>query len=384
MKLAFSIAWRFLSSNKGQTLLIALGIGIGVSVQVFIGSLIGGLQEDLVDTTIGNASQVTVKPLEREDTIPDYPALMDALASQDDRLTAISPTVDASGFVRYGEDTFPVLLRGFDLPLAEAIYQLEDALVEGSLPRSGEILLGSIIMAEARLRVGDTVELLTPFGVTEEVVISGIFDLKVSSLNRSWAVTTMDVVQDLFALGNIATAIEMQVADVFLADVIAENLGTILPEGLKADNWKAENEALLGGLNGQSVSSLMIQVFVLVSVVLGIASVLAISVLQKSKQLGILKAMGIRNGTASLIFLFQGLILGIFGAFIGVGLGLFLTVAFTRFARNPDGTPVINLLIDPGFIVLSGFVAVLAATLASLIPARRSSKLDPIEVIRNG
>jgi len=128
----------------------------------------------------------------------------------------------------------------------------------------------------------------------------------------------------------------------------------------------------------------MIQVFVLFSVVLAIASVLAISVLQKSKQLGILKAIGISNRNASLVFLTEGFLLGVAGAVLGVALGLGLAFAFTKFALNPDGTPVIALFIDQGFVVISAAIAVLSATLASLIPARRSARLDPMEVIRNG
>ncbi|MHB1151914.1 MAG: ABC transporter permease [Eubacteriales bacterium] len=128
----------------------------------------------------------------------------------------------------------------------------------------------------------------------------------------------------------------------------------------------------------------MIQIFVLISVILGIASVLTISVLQKSRQIGILKAMGIKNRTASSIFLFQDFVLGILGAILGVTFGLGLAVAFTKFALNADGTPVINLFIDPGFITISGLIAVASATVASFVPAIRSSKLDPMEVIKNG
>ena len=214
--------------------------------------------------------------------------------------------------------------------------------------------------------------------------VSGIFDLKTAALNSRWVLADIALVQAAFGYGDVASAIEMQAEDPFLADEIALKMGGILPENLKVDNWKAQNEQLLSGLNGQSVSSLMIQVFVLVSVVLAIASVLAISVMQKSKQLGILKAMGIRDGAASLIFLVEGFLLGIAGAILGVALGLGLTYAFTRFALNPDGTPVIALLVDPQFIIISALVAVLSATLASLIPARRSASLDPMEVIKNG
>lgn len=175
----------------------------------------------------------------------------------------------------------------------------------------------------------------------------------------------------------------MQSTDVFKADTIAQEIQATLPTGLTVDNWKDQNSALLSGLNGQSVSSYMIQVFVLISVLLGIASVLAITVVQKSKQIGILKAMGIRDNTASQIFIIEGLLLGLAGAVLGILLGLGLAFAFTRFALNPDGTPVVPLFINPLFIALSAGVAVVVSTLAALIPARNTSKLDPIEVIRN-
>jgi lipoprotein-releasing system permease protein len=127
----------------------------------------------------------------------------------------------------------------------------------------------------------------------------------------------------------------------------------------------------------------MIQVFVIISVVISIASILAITVIQKSRQIGILKAMGIRNSTTSYIFLFEGLILGFFGALAGILLGVGLSFAFTKFAINADGTPVVDLYISYSFIILSGFIAVAASILAALMPAIRSSKLNAIDIIRN-
>ena len=116
---------------------------------------------------------------------------------------------------------------------------------------------------------------------------------------------------------------------------------------------------------------------------ISIASILAITVLQKSKQIGILKAMGIRNSTTSFIFLFEGLILGFFGAIVGILLGLGLSLAFTKFALNADGTPVVDLYISYSFIALSGLIAVGASVLAALMPAIRSSRLNAIDIIRN-
>lgn len=128
----------------------------------------------------------------------------------------------------------------------------------------------------------------------------------------------------------------------------------------------------------------MIQVFVLLAVLLGISSVLAISVVQKSRQIGILKAMGIKDKNASLIFLFQGLLLGVIGAIIGTGLGIGFSYLFSTFVKNPDGTSLVPFYLDIKFVSLSVVIAIASSTIAALIPARRSSKLNPIEVIKNG
>ena len=282
------------------------------------------------------------------------------------------------------EDNFSILVRGFDFAAAEGIYKIQQRLIEGVLPTGKyEVLLGKDLQTEANIEVGDEIDVLSGVGRSQTVKVIGIFDLGVANLNKSWVMTTIDSTQAMFDYEDKITSIEMQVDDVFTADIIATDIQSALTDGLKVDNWKAQNASLLSGLNGQSVSSYMIQFFVMISVLLGIASVLAITVVQKSKQIGILKAMGIRDRAASQIFLFQGLMLGVAGAILGILLGLGLAYAFTRFALNPDGTPVVALFIDPAFIAFSAGFAIAVSTLAALIPARKSSKLNPIEVIRN-
>jgi lipoprotein-releasing system permease protein len=189
----------------------------------------------------------------------------------------------------------------------------------------------------------------------------------------------------MFSLGDNVTRIESQVSNVFKADAVASEITLSLQnDKVKVTNWKAENAQLLTALNSQGSSSYMIQGFVLVSVVIGIASVLAITVVQKSRQIGILKAMGMRDRDASLVFLIQGLAFGLAGAILGAVAGISLLVMFLEFAKNPDGTPVINIFIDYTFVALSGLVAIVSSIVASMLPARKSARLDPIEVIRNG
>lgn len=391
MRLACSIALRFLKSGKGQTILIAVGIAIGVSVQIFIGLLISGLQTSLVDKTIGQSPQITISSSDETKQIQDVSGLVTKLESSGENLGDITVSTDGSAFMTYtdssdSEKTAPILLRGLDLQKDDGIYRFSEALYEGSIPeRDSEAMIGKNLAEKWGASVGDRVSVVLPSGNTTEFVISGIYDLKVAAVNLSWVVTTLASSQNFFGYGEGVTSVGMKLPDPFTADTAAANLALELSDtSLTITDWKSQNEQLLSGLNGQSVSSIMIQVFVLISVILGIASVLAITVMQKSRQVGILKAMGLTDGAASLVFLFQGLFLGILGAVIGVAFGIGLCVMFLAFAQNPDGTPVVAITIDYSFIAFSALIAVAASVLASLIPARKSSKLNPIEVIRNG
>ncbi len=383
--LPLQIAWRFLTSSKGQTLMIVLGISIGVSVQVFIGSLIQGLQISLVDATIGNSSQVTITREDDTEYIDDYQSITSEFLNQYEDIDVVSYAIDQPGTLIDDGETNPVLLRGFDQERSNAIYQFDEKLIEGRLPSTdNEVIVGDVLFEDMNLAIGSSYEMNVVNIGSVMVEIVGVYDFGVTAIDESWMISNLGTVQSLIGVGDVVSRIEMQVSEPFDADIIMRGLQTDLGNDFEVTNWKDQNADLLSGLNGQSVSSIMIQVFVTLSVVLGIASVLAITVLQKSKQLGILKAMGIKDKEASLIFLSEGFFLGVFGAIGGVSLGLGLSYMFTKFAVNPDGTPVIDLYIDPQFIMLSAGIAILAASLASLIPARRSSKISVIEVIKNG
>jgi len=383
MKLSFQIAKRFLSYNKGQTILIVLGIALGISVQIFIGLLISGLQTSLVDKTIGSSAHISVSTEVRGESFSLNQAWLSTLQS-DDRLTKVGISVSGPAFGVTDEQSQSVLIRGLSSDSLD-IAKIETKLESGRLAKTEtEIVIGKGLAEQLKLSVNDRMTLQTPSRKTVEVTIVGIADLKVAAINDSWVIGTMAFAQDLLDLGNQISSVEIQVKDVFKADVLAIELSPKVPTGLKMVDWKAQNAELLSGLNGQSVSTYMIQVFVLISVVLGIASTLAITVLQKSRQIGILKAMGINDNNASLIFIFQGLILGVFGGLLGMALGYGLLQSFTTFAKAADGTPIIPIQFDIPFILASGSIAVFSSLLASFIPARKSKKLSPIEVIRNG
>lgn len=380
MKLALQIAWRFLMSSKRQTLLIILGIAVGVSVQVFIGALITGLQVSLVDKTIGSTSHVTVEV--SEGYLTDYDDELLNINNTSESFNVVSPSLETGGFISFDGNMKEVLLRGLDLEKAENIYDFSNNLYAGRIPSSdNEVLLGIGLHDTTEVFLNDLIDIEIE-GVTHQLKVVGFMSFGVSAIDESWAVAPLSTVQQLVGTTGI-NRIETQLDEVFEAEDIALALTSDFDDSFEISNWMSDNEDLLSGLTGQSVSSLMIQIFVIISVVLGISSTLAITVMQKSRQLGILKAMGLTDTNASKVFVSEGIFLGIFGAIVGILLGIGLLVAFTSFALNPDGTPLIPLTIDLGFIALSGGIAIFACVVASLIPAIKSSKLTVIEVIRN-
>ena len=379
------IALRFLRSGKTQTLLIVVGIAIAISIQVFVGLLIGSLQQSLVNRTIGRSPQITITSANDTETIRDWESIIKSINNLG-YTRVVTPSATANSFVQTDDKDLPVLIKGFTIAEANRIYNFDGAIYEGTSrisPR--EALVGKELRNELNINLGDRLAIALPNGSEFTFTIAGFYDLGTASINKSWIITNLKTVQQLFELNGRVTSIEIKIDDVFTADIIADDIRTYInnPE-IEIENWKAQNAELLSGLEGQRSSSVIIQAVVILSVVIAIASVLAISVLQKSRQIGILKAMGIRDFTASMIFIYEGFLLGIIGSVVGIALGIGLLLAFNTFSTRPDGSSLIDLYLDYNFIFRSWIIALIASTLAGVIAARRSLRLDPIDVIREG
>ena len=382
--LPFRLAVRFLKAGRGQTILIITGITIAVAAQIFVGLLINSLQLTIINRTIGNQPQITISSATDDVRITDWSDPVKMIGDME-MIEVVSVSASGNAFVSKGLKTSPVLLRGMDSN-ADEIYGFTDSLYSGKIPGgNNEIIIGRELQEEYVYSLGDELQISIPGDKTVTCLITGFFDLGVQQLNRSWIITDIETAQDLFGYGDAVTDIEIHVTDYFEADSLAASITTMMDNpALKVSNWKDENEQLLSGLQGQSISSLMIQIFIVVSVVIAISAILAITVFQKSRQLGILKAMGIKDRSASLIFIYEGLIIGLIGSISGVILGVGLLYGFDAGTSQPGSSSLIDLYIDPWFIVLSWGIAVLASVIAALVPARRSLRLNPIDVIREG
>jgi lipoprotein-releasing system permease protein len=174
----------------------------------------------------------------------------------------------------------------------------------------------------------------------------------------------------------------MKVTDVFEAERVATTLRE--RTSLEVESWMTLNASLLQGLSAQASSKTMIQFFVVVTVALGIASVLIVSVVQKSREIGILRAVGTPAHRILAIFLIQGGVLGLLGSILGSALGVVFAKAFEAVSLNPDGTPRFLVQVDLTLLLGATALATGVGLVSAVIPARRASRLDPATAIRGG
>ena len=396
MFFSLRVALRFLIEGRNQSLFIVIGIAVGVSVIIFIGAIITSLQSNLIEQTLGNSAHITISEsndvfrdikqvsrfglIESQQTktvdFQDWRPVLSNLENNA-QFTAISPVLDGNGFlVKGGEDT-SILLRGVELDRANRIYQISERIIKGNDVLEGnQILIGKELAEDFKLNVGDVALVALANNVRERFSIQGIFDFENQSINSNWVFIDLKRAQKLLDKETYISKIELQISDVFAADQISRNLSFQLG-GLVVENWKEQNAQLLNALSSQSLSNYIIQIFVLLAVTLGISSVLGISVVQRSRELGILKALGIKNNSARMIFIFQGAILGFIGALSGTLLGILLTDAFTTFVS------IFSIEVQLSQIIFIIIVTTFACIVSAVIPANSSARLNPIEVIRN-
>ena len=421
MSFEWFVALRFLREGRIQTMLILLGVSVGVGVIIFISALITGLQASLIERTLGSQAHVIVQPPEElprlivdgrivgtdpaaaaRNLAPGSDAVVVRLEKPEQRLrsinqwpqvirdiegvpgvTAVSPLVAGSAFVTRGLATRSVALRGIDPERFVRIIDMPANMAAGAFRVAGtEAVIGAGLAGDLGVRVGDKIRILTADGRNDIFTISGIFDLQNQAVNDSWVLVSLKSAQNLLDLSGGISAIEARVGRIFEAEAIAQRVAR--RTGLVADSWMKLNGQLLIGLKSQSSSSYMIQTFVVVAVALGIASVLVVWVVQKNREIGILRAVGTTRGQVLRIFLIQGLLLGAAGWIVGLGVGTTLSLFFAGLATNPDGSPTFPVNISWTLVLGTLVMALGVGLFSAMAPARRAAGLDPAEAIHRG
>jgi lipoprotein-releasing system permease protein len=395
------VALRFLREGRMQTLLILAGTTGGVAVIVFLTQLITQLQAQIVDRVLGSQAHVVIRPLEEANrrAIDDegYATVIEPraqrlrsvdqweniarLAAGMEGVTAVSPVATGPAFAVRGQANKSVALMGVDAERYRRIVRMEEYMVAGRFAVDGpRAVIGSELAKDLGIGLEDKLRVMLPNGRDELLVVGGVFDIGNKDLNRRWIFVTLPLAQSLLDLPGGISNLDLTVADIFEAQAVADRLRAAT--NLTVDSWMTTNAQLLAALRNQTVSNNLIRSFVTIIVALGIASVLVVSVVQKQKEIGILRAMGASRAMILQVFLIQGALVGAVGSVVGSVLAFTLLKVFSHIYRNADGSPLFSAELEPRFIVMAAVVATAVGLASALIPARRAARMDPVQAIR--
>ena len=391
------VALRFLREGKTQTMLILAGITVGVAVVVFLSELIAQLQTSMIERVLGSQAHIVMRPLEERNTralTTDAATIMEPRAQ---RLRAIdqwqsmlplaqgipgvlaaSPTASGPAFAVRGRASKSVAVLGVEPARFLQIVQMDAYMLHGRFALSGNhTIIGKDLADDLGASVGDRIFVRTADGRNEMLQITGLFDIGNRDLNRRWVFTTLKLAQNLLDIAGGASSIDITVQDIFQAEAVARQLQA--RSGLTVESWMQTNAQLLTALRSQASSNTLIRSFMVIVVALGIASVLVVSVVQKQKEIGILRAMGASTGQMMGVFLLQGGLLGLAGALLGMAFAFGLLQTLHWLA--PDSI-FAEVQLSPATLLAALGMAVGIGLLAALLPARRAARLDPVAAIR--
>ena len=405
MPFEWVLALRFLREGRMQTALIMAGTTVGVAVIIFITTLINGLQTSLATRTLSTQAHVSVRApddapmpvldrsgqavaahieprVQRLRSIDQWERVFRELPAQPD-VVDISPITTGSGFAFRGNASKSIAIMGVMPERYNRIVKVGDKLTSGQYRIGpGEALIGIELAKDLGVAVGDRIRVHSSEDRDDVFRINGLFDLGVKDINRRWVIMPLRSAQSLLDLPGGVTQIDLTVDDIFRAEEVAARIAS--QTGLTAESWMAINTQLLTAFKNQNMTTRTVRIFLVLIVALGIASVLVVSVVQKQREIGILRAMGASPRRIMRVFLIQGGIVGGAGALLGSGLASLMVYGASFALRQDDGSPLISGQIDLSYFLSASAVAVLTGLLAAVAPARRAAKMDPVEAIRYG
>ena len=418
------VALRFLREGRMQSVLILAGVTGGVAVIIFLTQLINQLQGTIIDRVLGSQAHIVIRPPDDLTRIPPPPAdesaVADnsytssangqkdhanattrivqpraqrlrpvdqweqaaALAADTPGVLAVSPLVTGPAFAVRGTSNKSVVLMGVVPEAYGRIVKMDGYMTQGRFAVQGtQTLIGTELAKDLGLAVGDKLRVTTASGRAETLHISGLFDTGNRDLNRRWVFVSLKLAQTLLDVPGGVSQIDLTVTDLFGAEAVARQLQG--RTGQTVESWMQTNSGLLTALANQSVSNNLIRSFVVIIVALGISSVLVVSVVQKQREIGILRAMGAGRQRIMAVFLLQGGLVGLVGSAAGSGLAWTLLTVFSYIYKSPDGSPLFAAELDPNLVILASVVAMGVGLAAAALPARRAARMDPVQAIRS-
>ncbi|PIP71719.1 MAG: lipoprotein-releasing system transmembrane subunit LolC [Nitrospinae bacterium CG22_combo_CG10-13_8_21_14_all_47_10] len=402
---------KFISLN---TWISVGGVALGVMALIVVIAVMSGFGKDLRDKILGTNSHVVVTNITRTG-MGDYEAIIAAI-KKIEGVSAVAPFILSQVMLTYGDNSAGVVVRGVDPDREAGVSDLEKNLVQGTMkmledpesssakPRRDGIILGKELAHRLGVQRDDAVSMIspasrvTPMGLVPKIKlfqVVGFFESGMFEYDSNLAFISMHSAQKFFAMKGKVSGIEIRVRDIERADQIAKGIQDDLGFPYYARDWMRMNKNLFSALRLEKIVMFIILILIILVAAFNIVSTLFMVVMEKSKEIAILKSMGASRSSIMKIFSLQGLIIGVTGTAIGCVGGftvvpnlneivgfiekVFGITAFPSDVYYLDKLPSEIQYLDSFLIVI---FSILICFIASLYPAWRASRLDPVEGLR--
>ncbi|HZT68812.1 MAG TPA: FtsX-like permease family protein [Terriglobia bacterium] len=407
MRFEFFVALRYLKAKRRQaalsvvTAISVIGVMAGVAALVIALAINNGFRRELQDKLLGATANVNLIRTEN-DGIRHYDALADRLAKVP-HVVADAPALYEQALIANRQRSSGVVIKGIDpdreLRVCDLLHHLTEGSIEGlnqTFPDADPIIVGKGLAKSLGVTVGDTVMIVSPQGTLTpfEVVpkyrhfrVVGVFDSGFYDFDASWVFTNLNAAQRLFDLQNVASVIEFKLDDVYKADAVAETILEAAGHGFSTTTWMDQNHALFSALKLERLVTILTIGLIVLVAALNIFITLAMMVMDKNRDIAILKSMGARNRQIWRVFTLHGILIACVGTVLGLVLGYGGSWLGEAYRLVPLPADVYGLSFVP-FIPrpwdgLWISLAVLAISfLASFYPSSSAARVDSAEILR--
>ncbi len=373
-----------------------LGVFLGVAALVIVIGVMAGMQQELKNRILGINPHIVItdyygNPVEHPDSI------LNVLRGFHEVKSA-SPFILVKCVAKSGDKADGIVLKGLDFKNDPRLKELQSSVVTGNLTLSkGRVVLGTLLASDLNTFTGDTLTILSFKGKTtnlmsgiraRNVVVSGVVDFGIYDFNTSVALTSLEGARDIAGLKSGVSGIEVELTDPYRAHEVAEKLRRVLPIDYRVVTWIEMNKSLFSALKLEKLAMFVILILIIIVASFSIVAMLMLLVVEKTRDIGVLRAMGITAKGIMRIFILVGGFVGLFGAVGGGLFGVivdFLIGKYKLISLPPDVYFVDHLpvQINPGDVLTIVVATFLIIFIATLYPARKAASLSPLEAIRN-
>lgn len=404
MKYEIFIAKRYLTAKRKQafisaiTMISVLGITIGVAALVIAISLITGFQEDVQHKILGATSHIMVSDLSGEG-LSDYRDLAEKINGMKGVISA-TPVVYNMVLVTGFNESTGAILKGLDLENEVLNYEWLKKLEAGGLPQPEKgregILLGREIALKIGANVGDYVDIITasanlsPLGLIpkrKRFIVTGIFSTGLYEFDSSTVLVSLATAQKMFGLEGKINYLQVKLGNIFAAEEIADKIRKIAPRLVYVTTWMELNKSLFSALKLEKTIIFLTITLIVIVAALNIIATLILMVMEKTRDIGILMAIGATPESIKKIFFYQGAIIGLIGTALGTVLGLgwcWLANKFELIKIPVDIYQIshVPFRMRPFDLALIILVTLVITFISTLFPARRAAKVDPVVALK--